>query len=102
MPAHLDHRNRPRVGNMPGSMQATESLCFVALQMLNSVGILLPFIIRARFAEVKQRKSLVAVRWTISGTPRPHGSGASTGCASNRRIFGRPIDSHATARCQSV
>jgi hypothetical protein len=26
------------------------------------------------------------------------GSGASTGCARNRRILGRPIDSHATAK----
>ena len=30
------------------------------------------------------------------------GSGASTGCALNRRILGRPIDAHATARSQSV
>src|SRR6266436_3875689 len=34
--------------------------------------------------------------------PDRGGSGASTGCPRNRRILGQPIDSHATARSQSV
>jgi 7-cyano-7-deazaguanine synthase in queuosine biosynthesis len=39
---------------------------------------------------------------TKAGVEGTQGSGASTGCARDRRILGRPIDSHATARSQSV